>query len=93
MVIPKLTIGDLTANIPIVQGGMGVRVSLAGLASAVANEGGIGVISSVGLGDPENSKKNFVEECNNALRIQIRKSHTIIQLSTRKIYPGQHQIY
>ncbi|MBU4444952.1 nitronate monooxygenase [bacterium] len=42
MEIPKLQIGSLTADIPIVQGGMGVRVSLASLASAVANEGGIG---------------------------------------------------
>ncbi len=40
-----LDIGDLTAKLPIVQGGMGVGVSLSGLASAVANEGGIGVIS------------------------------------------------
>ena len=37
-----LRIGDLTAPLPIVQGGMGVGVSLSGLASAVANEGGIG---------------------------------------------------
>lgn len=35
---------------PIVQGGMGVGISLSGLASAVANQGGIGVISSAGLG-------------------------------------------
>lgn len=45
-----LRIGDLTAKVPIVQGGMGVGVSLSGLASAVANEGGIGVISTAGLG-------------------------------------------
>ena len=45
-----LKIGDLLARIPIVQGGMGVGISLSGLASAVANEGGIGVISSAGLG-------------------------------------------
>lgn len=46
----SLKIGDLLARIPIVQGGMGVGVSLSGLASAVANEGGVGVISSAGLG-------------------------------------------
>jgi NAD(P)H-dependent flavin oxidoreductase YrpB (nitropropane dioxygenase family) len=51
MIIPKLKIGNITADIPIVQGGMGVRVSLSSLASAVANQGGIGTISSVGLGD------------------------------------------
>ena len=46
----SLKIGDLLARIPIIQGGMGVGVSLSGLASAVANEGGVGVISSAGLG-------------------------------------------
>ena len=51
--IPKLKIGNLTADIPIVQGGMGARVSLSRLSSAVANEGGIGTISCVGLGDLE----------------------------------------
>ncbi len=45
-----LTIGDLEVRSPIVQGGMGVGVSGSGLATAVANEGGIGVISAVGLG-------------------------------------------
>ena len=48
--MPKLRIGDLEVDIPIVQGGMGVGVSLSGLAAAVANEGGIGVISSAGIG-------------------------------------------
>jgi len=46
----SLKIGDLLVKIPIVQGGMGVGISLSGLSSAVANEGGIGVISSAGLG-------------------------------------------
>ena len=46
----KLSIGNLNITIPIIQGGMGVGVSLSGLASAVANEGGVGVISSAGLG-------------------------------------------
>ena len=36
-----LTIGDLKARIPIIQGGMGVGISLSGLASAVANEGDV----------------------------------------------------
>ena len=47
MNIPELKIGNLTAKMPIVQGGMGVGVSLSSLASAVANCGGIGVISAV----------------------------------------------
>ncbi len=46
----KLKIGDLNISFPLIQGGMGVGVSLSGLASAVANEGGVGVISSAGLG-------------------------------------------
>lgn len=50
MEIKVLKIGDLSAQVPIVQGGMGVGVSLSGLATAVANEGGIGVISTAGLG-------------------------------------------
>ncbi|MDO5570326.1 MAG: nitronate monooxygenase family protein [Bacteroidales bacterium] len=46
----SLKIGNLLAQLPIIQGGMGVGISLSGLASAVAKEGGIGVISSAGLG-------------------------------------------
>ena len=45
-----LHIGDLASALPIVQGGMGIGVSLSGLASAVANAGGIGVISAAGTG-------------------------------------------
>ena len=45
MSFPTLNIGDLIAKTPIVQGGMGVGISLSRLASAVANEGGIGVIA------------------------------------------------
>jgi len=46
----SLQIGNLSIAIPVIQGGMGVGVSLSGLAAAVANEGGAGVISSAGLG-------------------------------------------
>jgi len=46
----SLKIGNLLIRKPIVQGGMGVGISLSGLSAAVANEGGIGVISSAGLG-------------------------------------------
>jgi len=45
-----LVIGDLIIPTAVVQGGMGIGVSLAGLASAVANEGGLGVLSAVGVG-------------------------------------------
>jgi len=79
--MPSLKIGNMTAQIPIIQGGMGVGISLSGLASAVANEGGIGVISSVGLGllKPEMGQ-NYQEANINALRAEIR--------ATRKLTKG-----
>ncbi|MGB4587217.1 MAG: nitronate monooxygenase, partial [Rectinemataceae bacterium] len=46
----SLVIGDLVARIPIIQGGMGVGISLSGLASAVANAGGVGVLAAAGIG-------------------------------------------
>ncbi len=75
MKIPSLKIGDLVATLPVVQGGMGVGVSLSGLASAVANEGGIGVISAamVGMSEPDVAK-NPIEANNRALRREIRKA-------------------
>ncbi|MGP1384367.1 MAG: NAD(P)H-dependent flavin oxidoreductase [Thainema sp.] len=48
--LPSLKIGQHIARYPIIQGGMGIRISGANLAAAVANAGGIGVISAVGLG-------------------------------------------
>ena len=76
--IKSLQIGNLVINPPIIQGGMGVRVSRAGLASAVANEGGAGIIASVGLGSFENMAKNqFVESVNNALRDEIRRARSL----------------
>ncbi len=74
MVIPKLQIGSITADIPIVQGGMGVRVSLSSLVSAVANEGGIGTIASVGLGDLQVSADEFEKVSREALINEIHKA-------------------
>ena len=53
MAFPPLKIGDLVVPTPIVQGGMGVGISLHKLASAVANEGGIGVIAGAMIGMKE----------------------------------------
>ncbi len=47
--LPSLTIKGKTIEVPIIQGGMGVGVSLAPLASAVAKEGGVGIVSSAAL--------------------------------------------
>ena len=53
MKLPELKIGNKVARIPIVQGGMAIRLSTARLASAVANEGGIGLIAASGMTHPE----------------------------------------
>ena len=42
----KMILGELHADIPVIQGGMGVGISLSGLAGAVAAAGGIGIIST-----------------------------------------------
>jgi NAD(P)H-dependent flavin oxidoreductase YrpB (nitropropane dioxygenase family) len=47
--LPELKIGKFTAKVPIVQGGMSVRVSTSSLAAAVAECGGIGTIGGVGV--------------------------------------------
>ncbi|MDD4990683.1 MAG: nitronate monooxygenase family protein [Paludibacter sp.] len=71
----KLKIGNLTANLPIIQGGMGVGISMSGLASAVANEGGIGVISCAGLGlIYRHTAKDYMEACICGLKEEIKKS-------------------
>jgi len=71
----KLKIGNLTARLPIIQGGMGVGISLSGLASAVANEGGVGVISCAGLGlIYRNTAKDYMEACKIGLKEEIRKA-------------------
>lgn len=49
MKLPMLKIGSLRACLPIVQGGMALRVSTAPLAAAVAEAGGIGVIGATGM--------------------------------------------
>lgn len=76
--MPKLSIGELVAKIPIIQGGMGVGVSLSSLSSAVANAGGIGVISVAGMGfDKPSYKKNPIETSINALKEEIKKAKSL----------------
>lgn len=73
--LSELRIGDLVARVPIVQGGMGVGVSLSGLAAAVAEEGGIGVIAAAGLGllEPDGFT-NYLEASKRRLKMEIRKA-------------------
>lgn len=73
--LQSLRIGDLTVRVPIIQGGMGVGISMSGLASAVANQGGIGVIATAGIGMNEpDFYRNFAEANMRALREEIRKA-------------------
>ena len=75
MKFPKLHIGELTANIPIIQGGMGIGVSLSGLAGAVAAEGGVGVISAAQVGFNElDFRTNTVKANIRALKEQLIKA-------------------
>ena len=70
-----LKIGNFNISIPIIQGGMGVGISLSGLAAAVANEGGVGVISSAGLGLLyRNYSNNYLEASIHGLKEEIRKA-------------------
>lgn len=48
--LKPLKIGNLVAKRPVIQGGMGVGVSLSSLAGAVAKAGGIGIISTAQIG-------------------------------------------
>jgi nitronate monooxygenase len=78
--IKELVIGDLTARIPLIQGGMGVGISLSGLASAVANQGGIGVIATAGIGRLEpDFFTDFTAANVRALKKEIRKAREITQ--------------
>ena len=75
MSFPTLNIGDLCAKMPIIQGGMGVGISLSRLASAVAKEGGIGVIAGamIGMKEPDIAQ-NPIEANKRALSAELRKA-------------------
>jgi NAD(P)H-dependent flavin oxidoreductase YrpB (nitropropane dioxygenase family) len=70
-----LRIGNIAIAVPVIQGGMGVGISLSGLAAAVANEGGVGVISSAGLGLLyRDFSENFLDASIHGLKEEIRKA-------------------
>ncbi|MCH4889013.1 nitronate monooxygenase [Acidaminobacter sp. JC074] len=75
MNISELKIGDKIAKLPIIQGGMGIGVSLSKLASAVANAGGIGIISGAQPGYKEPDFRTDNETANlRGLEKEIRKA-------------------
>lgn len=78
MELPKLKIGNLVAKLPIIQGGMGVGVSLSNLAGNVGLNGGIGVLSGVEIGFNElDYYKNKKEANLRALRYHIKRAKEI----------------
>jgi nitronate monooxygenase len=78
MKLLPLNIGELVAAIPIIQGGMGVGVSRSRLAAAVANEGGVGVISSAQIGFEEPDFETNNKEANiRAMKREIKRAREL----------------
>ncbi|MDR7871364.1 MAG: nitronate monooxygenase family protein [Tissierellaceae bacterium] len=78
MNLSQIRIGNKTTTVPIIQGGMGIGVSLSSLASAVANEGGIGVISGVQIGFREADFDRNTQGANlRALAKEIKKAREL----------------
>lgn len=78
MNISELKIGNKIAKLPIIQGGMGIGVSLSRLASAVANAGGIGVISGAQPGYKEPDFRTDNESANlRGLEKEIKKARSL----------------
>ena len=74
----QLVIGDLCARVPVIQGGMGVGVSLSGLAGAVAKAGGIGIISTAQIGYREPDFATNPIACNlRAIEKEIKKAREL----------------
>jgi nitronate monooxygenase len=86
--LPSLSLGTHFVPYPVVQGGMGIRISGARLAAAVANAGGVGIISAVGLGwnspyfdpterRPKRRTEQFFEANRLALIDELRKAREL----------------
>ena len=76
--LKPLKIGDLTAKLPIIQGGMGVGISLSSLAGAVAGAGGIGIISTAQIGFREPDFAEHPQEANlRAIGSELQKARAI----------------
>lgn len=74
----NLKIGDKITRFPLIQGGMGVGISLGRLAGSVAKEGGIGIISTAQIGyrDPE-FDKNPAQANIRAIESEMKKARAI----------------
>ena len=75
---PSLRIGDIEVPHPIVQGGMGVRISLHGLASAVSRAGGIGTIAAAAIGLEESDAfQNLFQTDRRVLKEELKKARQL----------------
>ena len=74
-----LVIGDLIARKPVIQGGMGVGISLSSLAGAVAKEGGVGIISTaqIGFREPDFEKRPLEAANLRAIKKEWEKARAI----------------
>lgn len=78
-----LQIGDKLAKLPLIQGGMGVGVSLSRLAGAVARAGGIGIISTAQIGFREADFQKDTKAANlRAMVAELKKPATLLQMQT-----------
>lgn len=73
-IFDKINWDGWNLSIPLIQGGMGVGVSLSSLAGAVAKEGGMGVISTAQIGYDDPDFAGNEQECNlKAISAHIKK--------------------
>ncbi len=73
-----IKLGDKESKYPIIQGGMGVGVSLHKLAGNVSKEGGIGVISTADIGyQEEDFNTNPLKANLRAIGTEIKKAREI----------------
>lgn len=73
-----IQIGNKTSRLPIVQGGMGVGVSMHSLAGHIAKNGGIGIISTADIGYLEpDFEKNPMEASLRAIPKELAKAREI----------------
>lgn len=79
MNLPKLTIRNKTIDVPILQGGMGIGISLSQLSGTVACEGGCGIISSAGLKFLVSQEQQEKVDAYTAAKIEVEKAQKISQ--------------
>lgn len=78
MKVKPLVMGNIKAEVPVIQGGMGVGISLGNLAGAVAKEGGVGIISAAQIGFREpDFDSNTLEANLRAIKKEYDKARTI----------------